>query len=57
VRRTHEFAERVVRPVTSDYNPRQEFPWPDLEAAAAAGFYGPLCYRDLIGDPTPAFPC
>lgn len=51
-RRTHEFAEQVVRPVAAEYDRRQEFPWPVLEEAAAQGFYSPLFYRDLIGDPT-----
>ena len=51
-RRTHEFAEQVVRPVAADYDARQEFPWPVLEEAASQGFYSPLFYRDLIGDPT-----
>ena len=51
-RRTHEFAEEVVRPVAADYDQRQEFPWPVLEEAASPGFYSPLFYRDLIGDPT-----
>jgi acyl-CoA dehydrogenase len=51
-RRTHEFAEQVVRPVALEYDQRQEFPWPVLEEAAERGFYGPLFYRDLIGDPT-----
>ena len=51
-RRTHEFAEQVIRPVALDYDQRQEFPWPVLEEAAARGFYSPLFYRDLIGDPT-----
>jgi len=51
-RRTHEFAESVVRPVALDYDQRQEFPWPVLEEAAQRGFYSPLFYRDLIGDPT-----
>src|ERR1044071_5705816 len=51
-RRTHEFAEEVVRPVAADYDERQEFPWPVLEEAAVRGFYSPLFYRDLIGDPT-----
>jgi acyl-CoA dehydrogenase len=51
-RRAHEFAESVVRPVAADYDQRQEFPWPVLEEAAERGFYGPLFYRDLIGDPT-----
>ena len=51
-RRTHEFAEKVVRPVAAEYDQRQEFPWPVLEEAASQGFYSPLFYRDLIGDPT-----
>lgn len=51
-RRTHEFAESVIRPVALDYDQRQEFPWPVLEEAAQQGFYSPLFYRDLIGDPT-----
>jgi acyl-CoA dehydrogenase len=51
-RRTHEFAEDVVRPVAREYDQRQEFPWPVLEEAATRGFYSPLFYRDLIGDPT-----
>ena len=51
-RRTYEFAEKCIRPVAAEYDQRQEFPWPVLEEAAARGFYGPLFYRDLIGDPT-----
>lgn len=51
-RRTHEFAEQCVRPVALEYDQRQEFPWPVLEEAAERGFYSPLFYRDLIGDPT-----
>ncbi len=51
-RRTHEFAEHCIRPVAADYDRRQEFPWPVLEEAARRGFYSPLFYRDLIGDPT-----
>src|SRR5690606_15910642 len=50
--RTHEFAEQVIRPVASEYDQRQEFPWSVLEEAATRGFYSPLFYRDLIGDPT-----
>ena len=52
VERTHRFAEEVVRPVAGSYDAEQEFPWPVLEAAASEGFYNPLFYRDLIGDPT-----
>jgi hypothetical protein len=42
----------VIRPVAEEYDRREEFPWPVLEAAAEEGFYNPLFYRDLIGDPT-----
>src|ERR687894_16572 len=52
VERTHRFAEEVVRPAAAHYDREQEFPWPVLEAAAERGFYNPLFYRDLIGDPT-----
>src|ERR1700710_638076 len=51
-RRAHEFSEEVIRPVALEYDQRQEFPWPVLEEAAQRGFYSPLFYRDLIGDPT-----
>jgi acyl-CoA dehydrogenase len=51
-RRTHEFAESVIRPVAPHYDQRQEFPWPVLEEAAQWRFYSPLFYRDLIADKT-----
>ena len=51
-KRAHEFAEDCIRPVAAEYDKRQEFPWPVLEEAAERGFYSPLFYRDLIGDPT-----
>lgn len=41
-----------MRPVAGRYDREQEFPWEVLEEAAQAGFYSPLFYRDLIGDPT-----
>ncbi len=49
--RTHAFAEDVMRPVAARYDREQEFPWDVIEAAAQEGFYNPLFYRDLIGDP------
>src|SRR5687768_10221956 len=52
VERSHAFARDVIRPVAADYDHREEFPWDVLEAAAQEGFYDPLFYRDLIGDPT-----
>jgi acyl-CoA dehydrogenase len=51
IARTHAFAEDVVRPVAARYDREQEFPWEVIEAAAREGFYNPLFYRDLIGDP------
>lgn len=51
-RRAHEFARDCIRPVAAHYDRAQEFPWPVLEQAAVRGFYSPLFYRDLIGDPT-----
>lgn len=50
--RAHEFAQDCIRPVAAHYDRAQEFPWPVLEEAAERGFYSPLFYRDLIGDPT-----
>ncbi|HLM25732.1 MAG TPA: acyl-CoA dehydrogenase family protein [Thermoleophilaceae bacterium] len=52
VERTHRFAAEVVRPVAQQYDHDEEFPWEVLEQAAQEGFYNPLFYRDLIGDPT-----
>src|SRR6201993_5166394 len=52
VKRAHEFAQECIRPVAAEYDKRQAFPWPVLEEAAERGFYSPLFYRDLIGDPT-----
>jgi acyl-CoA dehydrogenase len=51
-KRAHEFAEDCIRPVAAEFDKRQEFPWPVLKQAADQGFYSPLFYRDLIGDPT-----
>jgi acyl-CoA dehydrogenase len=50
VERTHAFARDVIRPVAA--HRAEEFPWGVLEQAAREGFYNPLFYRDLIGDPT-----
>jgi acyl-CoA dehydrogenase len=52
IERSHAFARDVIRPVAADYDRREEFPWEIVEAAAQEGFYSPLFYRDLIGDPT-----
>jgi acyl-CoA dehydrogenase len=52
VERTHAFARDVIRPAAEYHDREQEFPWEILEPAAREGFYNPLFYRDLIGDPT-----
>jgi acyl-CoA dehydrogenase len=52
VERTHAFARDVIRPAAEYHDREQELPWEILEAAAREGFYNPLFYRDLIGDPT-----
>jgi acyl-CoA dehydrogenase len=52
VERTHAFARDVIRPAAEYHDREQEFPWVILEQAAHEGFYNPLFYRDLIGDPT-----
>ena len=51
VERTRHVACEVVRPAAAHHDREQEFPWPVLEQAAEQGFYNPLFYRDLIGDP------
>ena len=35
----HEFAERVVRPAASEWDEREETPWPVIEEAAKVGLY------------------
>jgi len=52
VARTHRFAAEVIRPAAPRHDADQEFPWEILEEAAQQGFYNPLFYRDLIGDPS-----
>jgi acyl-CoA dehydrogenase len=50
--RTHAFARDVIRPVASEYDQAQEFPWPVLEQAAQQGLYGWELYAQLSLDPT-----
>ena len=52
IERTHAFARDVVRPVAEHHDREEEFPWAIVDRAAHEGFYNPLFYRDLIGDPT-----
>src|SRR6201994_1827335 len=50
--KTHQFARDVIRPVASEYDQAQEFPWPVLEEAAQHGLYGWELYAQLSVDPT-----
>jgi acyl-CoA dehydrogenase len=50
--KTHAFARDVIRPVASEYDRAQEFPWPVLEEAARQGLYGWELYAQLSTDPT-----
>src|SRR5205085_10822927 len=40
------------RPVATEYDRDQGFPWPVLEQAAEAGLYDPLLYAELNQDPS-----
>src|ERR1700755_1093736 len=51
--RTRDFARHHIRPVAAHYDRNQdEFPWPVLEEAAAAGLYNWELYAELSTDPT-----
>ena len=50
--KTHQFARDVIRPVASEYDQAQDFPWPVLEEAAKQGLYGWELYAQLSVDPT-----
>ena len=48
----HEFAERVVRPVASEWDEREETPWPVIEEAAKVGIYDLDFVATTFADPT-----
>src|ERR1700749_1747043 len=50
--KAHAFARDFIRPVASQYDSAQEFPWAVLEEAARQGFYGWELYAQLSVDPT-----
>src|SRR5665213_712230 len=50
--KAHVFAREIIRPVASDYDRAQEFPWPVIEEAARQGLYGWELYAQLSTDPT-----
>jgi acyl-CoA dehydrogenase len=50
--KAHAFARDVMRPVASEYDREQKFPWPVLEEAARQDLYGWELYAQLSVDPT-----
>jgi acyl-CoA dehydrogenase len=48
----HDFAEGVMRPAASEWDEREEFPWPIVQEAASIGLYGWEFLMNAMGDPT-----
>ena len=48
----HDFAEDVVRPVASEWDEREETPWPVIEEAAKIGLYSFDFFTQSFLDPT-----
>jgi acyl-CoA dehydrogenase len=49
---THDFAEDVIRPAASEWDEREEFPWPIVQEAAQIGLYGIDFIMNAMSDPT-----
>ncbi len=48
----HEFAENVIRPAASEWDEREETPWPVIQEAAKAGIYSLDFFASSWGDET-----
>jgi len=48
----HGFARDVVRPAASEWDEREETPWPVIQEAAKIGLYGFESLAELYGDPS-----
>jgi acyl-CoA dehydrogenase len=48
----HDFAEGVMRPAASEWDEREEFPWPIVQEAAKIGLYGWEFLMNAMSDPT-----
>jgi acyl-CoA dehydrogenase len=48
----HGFAEKVVRPAASEWDEREETPWPVIQEAAKIGLYGFEALAQFFADPT-----
>jgi alkylation response protein AidB-like acyl-CoA dehydrogenase len=47
----HDFAEDVVRPAASEWDEREETPWPIIEEAAKIGLYSMEFFANCVADP------
>lgn len=48
----HEFAEKVIRPAASEWDEREETPWPIIQEAAKVGLYSFEFIANGYADPT-----
>jgi acyl-CoA dehydrogenase len=48
----HDFAEQVVRPAASEWDEREETPWPVIQEAAKIGLYSWEAIANFFADPT-----
>src|SRR3954467_4502680 len=48
----HGFAENVMRPAASEWDEREETPWPIIQEAAKIGLYGFEAIAQFFSDPT-----
>jgi acyl-CoA dehydrogenase len=52
----HDFAVKEIRPVASQYDEAEEFPWPVLKKAAEVGLYGVDFLQQTFADATGIMP-
>ena len=45
----HKFAVEVIRPAASEWDEREETPWPVIQEAAKVGLYSPDFFRAAGG--------
>ena len=48
----HQFAAEVIRPAASEWDEREETPWPVIQEAAKVGLYSPDFFAQQAAEPT-----
>ena len=48
----HKFAADVIRPAASEWDEREETPWPVIQEAAKVGLYSPDFFAQQAAEPT-----